>query len=299
MDKQPIKDVVDIVPKRKKEYRKYKPAKSTDAQIEYLEKHKNVIFNNISKKEAQEILLRYNYINVVSPFKHHFAKRTVGNEVLKVNGHHVYESKVDFSKYYNLYNKERSSYTKITENIYLFETHFKALLAYHTLNRICINDSNDLNDYFVTLELNLEDLSSRYDKRKPHMKKHIHNMMKLQSTYADVYCFFDRISLGQCVTIYQCSHHHIQDDIFADLVRYNQSLGTNNVVVFLKRFFTLVSIRNCIMHSNSLEILLRFYDPKHHSLRKSRDRKKYMHLIDYLSMDIDKKVNNKEKTHPY
>lgn len=68
----------------------YKPAKTLDEQIKYLKENKKVCFNIITEKQAKDILFRYNYINVITPFKHHFAKLSNKNEVIKENGNHVY-----------------------------------------------------------------------------------------------------------------------------------------------------------------------------------------------------------------
>lgn len=57
------------------------------------------------------------------------------------------------------------------------------------------------------------------------------------------------------------------------------------VPAFIKKVFCLVSIRNCVMHCNSLEVLIRFYKPKTHELRNSSDRKKYLSLIKLLSKE--------------
>ena len=59
----------------------------------------------------------------------------------------------------------------------------------------------------------------------------------------------------------------------------------NQVPAFIKKVFCLVSIRNCVMHCNSLEVLIRFYKPKTHELRNSSDRKKYLSLIKLLSKE--------------
>lgn len=53
----------------------YKPSKTVKEQVEYLESNKRVVFNEISKKEAEEILFKYRYINVITPYKHRFAKK--------------------------------------------------------------------------------------------------------------------------------------------------------------------------------------------------------------------------------
>ena len=46
----------------------YKPAKTLDEQIKYLKENKKVCFNIITEKQAKDILFRYNYINVITPF---------------------------------------------------------------------------------------------------------------------------------------------------------------------------------------------------------------------------------------
>lgn len=51
----------------------YKPAKTLDEQIKYLKENKRVCFNIIDEKHAKDILFKYNYINIITPFKHHFA----------------------------------------------------------------------------------------------------------------------------------------------------------------------------------------------------------------------------------
>lgn len=95
----------------------YKPAKTLDEQIQYLKENKRVCFNVIDEKSAKDILFKYNYINIITPFKHHFAKLSNKKEVIKENGHHVYENNIEFSEYYELYKNERKiiqSFQKIS-----------------------------------------------------------------------------------------------------------------------------------------------------------------------------------------
>ena len=63
------------------------------------------------------------------------------------------------------------------------------------------------------------------------------------------------------------------------------TFNVNNVRAFINKIFCLVSIRNCVMHCNSLEILIRFYKPQTHELRKSSDRKKFLNMIKKLSIE--------------
>lgn len=131
----------------------YKPAKTLSQQVQYLHDTKRVQFNDIDENEAKEILLRYNYVNVITPFKHHFAKKDKSNEVVKVNGCHVYEHDIDFKEYYEKYKEEREKYPMMIKNIIGFETIFKSILAYRTLTNNKIEDHDDLYN-FLELKTN-------------------------------------------------------------------------------------------------------------------------------------------------
>lgn len=87
----------------------YKPAKTLDEQIQYLKENKRVCFNVIDEKSAKDILFKYNYINIITPFKHHFAKLSNKKEVIKENGHHVYENNMNLVNIMN--------YTKMSVKI--------------------------------------------------------------------------------------------------------------------------------------------------------------------------------------
>jgi len=54
----------------------YKAPLKTREQVNYLEANKKVVFNEISKDDAEHLLYEHNYINVISPFKHRFARKT-------------------------------------------------------------------------------------------------------------------------------------------------------------------------------------------------------------------------------
>lgn len=271
-------------------FQKYKPAKSISEQIQYLNEKKRVQYNNMDKVSAGDKLLRFNYINIITPFKHKFAQLNDKKEVIKVDGNHVYENDVEFSEYYDLFVKERKTYPTIIDNIMYFELQFKSITAYYILNRYSIKNSEELTLFLDTLKLNFS-LNSRYnEKRIAHMINHIEELKKTIFQYADVYCFFDRLSLGNMLTIYTCLETHIQNEIFSDLKSFNLNFNVNKVPDFIDKIFCLVSIRNCVMHGNSLEILIRFYNPKNHELRKNTDKKKYLNMINILS---------KEKTHEF
>lgn len=270
-------------------YQEYKPSKKIKEQLDYLEEKKRVRFINMDRNTAGDKLLEYNYINVITPFKHKFAKCDSKKQVVKVNGNHIYEKDVDFSEYYNCFWEERKKYPIIIANIQDFEIHFKSITAYHILTTSEIYNSSDLSLFLSKLELRFSYLESRYDKtRIQHMKDQIESLKKDIFNYADVYCFFDRMSLGNMLTVFTCLEDDTQNRILKDMKRYKVNLNVDQVPDFIKKVFCLVSIRNCVMHCNSLEVLIRFYKPKTHELRNSSDRRKYVNLIKLLS---------KEKTH--
>lgn len=117
------------------------------------------------------------------------------------------------------------------------------------------------------------------------MNDHLDSLKKDIFKYADVYCFFDRMTLGNMLTLFTCLDNSIQDKIFNDLRKFNMTFNVAKIPDFIDKTFCLVSIRNCVMHCNSLEILIRFYNPKLHELRKNSDRKKYMKMINTLSIE--------------
>lgn len=65
-----------------------------------------------------------------------------------------------------------------------------------------------------------------------------------------------------------------------DLILYDLTFNTQKISDFIKKTFCLVAIRNCLMHGNSLEILVRYYDIKNKDLRK-----KYLELISLLCIE--------------
>lgn len=240
----------------------------------------------MDRNTAGDKLLEYNYINVITPFKHKFAKCDSKKQVVKVNGNHVYEKDVDFSGYYNCFLEERNKYPAIIANIQDFEIHFKSITAYHILTTARIRNSSDLSLFLSKLELRFSFLEFRYDKtRIQHMKDQIATLKNDIFQYADVYCFFDRMSLGNMLTVFTCLENDTQNRILKDMKKYKVNLNVDQVPAFIKKVFCLVSIRNCVMHCNSLEVLIRFYKPKTHELRNSSDRKKYLSLIKLLSKE--------------
>ena len=267
-------------------FQQYKPAKTILEQLDYLNKNKRVQFNEMNRDSAGDKLLEYNYINVITPFKHKFAKLNEKKEVEKIKGSHIYERNVEFSEYYNFFINERKYYPIIITNILDFEIHFKTIVAYYILTTYKLNDSNSLEHFLDTLKLKFSFLKSKYNKKRiSHMNNHLDSLKEDIFKYADIYCFFDRMSLGNILTIFTCLDNTIQNKIIKDLKNFQMTFNVDKVPDFIEKVFCLVSIRNCVMHCNSLEILIRFYNPKLHELRKISDRKKYIKTIKSLSIE--------------
>ena len=261
----------------------YKPVKTTIQQIEYLKNNKRVTFNEIGEDEASKLLLRYNYINIISPYKHRFAKIDDNRKVVKQGGKHVYERNVDFKEYYDCFILERQKYPRMVKNVLEFEIHFKSILAYHVLNKYKLSDSNLLEAFLDNLKINISlNQTEKLKKKKKQKKEQIDELIHEISEYADVYCFFDRMTLGKTLTIYSSIPYDLQNVIFADLKKFGMTFNVNKVPEFIDKVFCMVAIRNCIMHCNSLEILVRFYNPKTRYLRKVSDKKKFQSMINYL-----------------
>ena len=266
---------------------KYKPAKKLDEQIEYLKSDKRVKFNVINEENAKKILFRYNYINVITPFKHQFAKKDSNGNVVKVQNKHVYINDIEFNDYYTFYKDERKSYPIIATNVISFESQFKSILAYRVLTSHKIMNQKDIENFLDDIVTSISNNSSLSSQRKNHMYESIYSLKTKICKYHDIYCFFDRLTLGESLNIYIGLSHEEQDLLFQDFKNINMHFGVDKTPDFIKKVFTLVSVRNCVLHCNSIEILVRFYDPTTKTLRDRTSRKRFVSMINYLSIEKD------------
>ena len=266
---------------------KFKKPLTVAEQVNYLESNKRVTYNTISKEQAKEILYTHNYINVISPFKENFALRNdVGNIVRDKNGNHIYNRNTDFSEYYNCYLFERLKYPIIYENIIKFESIFNAIVSYETLNYYNIESYNSFLTFISSLKANLEILrkNKRYSESTTnHMLDEINSFDKLMTNYENIYIFLDRLSLSQIITVYRCVDKNLHNKIFKNLLSRNLTFGYSSAGTFDDVLKRIVPIRNCIAHSNSLNILINYYNIKDKSLRNATDKKKFKKIIAKLS----------------
>jgi Abi-like protein. len=280
----------------------YKPSLTVEEQVEYIEKNKRVVFNEISKEKAMEILYIHNYINVVSPFKFIGIKWETreDNGIRKPyakkdeHGKHIYDRDIEFKELYDKYLEERSSYPIIFKNICEFETLFNAIVSYHIFNNQIINDSSELTMFFARLRLIVAQ-KNPYPTKQVHHLNNLDELIKQANTCDNCYNFFDRLSLGDLLMIYTLLEEENKIEIFNEMKRRNPLVNQNNYSQMEDQIFRMVAIRNCVYHANSLKILTLYYNLKRDDFRTKRDKESFENLIEKL---IENYNENQEKSHP-
>lgn len=261
---------------------KYKHPLTLQQQTEYLKKHKRVIYNQISEKEAQEILYTHNYINAITPFKYRFARKNKKNQILRdTNGCHIYDRDVEFSDYSNKYFEEREKYPLLYNAIMKFESQFNAIVSYEVLVSFNIKNDDDFDDFIKMLYVNIFNLNVSSSAAN-HMHNEVSSFKSELNKYGSPFIFFDRLSLNKLVTVYKACGEDLSDRIFNELLKRKLTFGNTRKTDFDKILNTLIQIRNCVMHGNSITVLRRYYDVKNKDLRRREDRRKYDTLIQKL-----------------
>lgn len=262
---------------------KYKKPLSIEEQIDYLEKSKSVVYNKCSKEEARHILYKYNYINVISPFKYYFAEKdTKGNVIKDKNNCHIYNRKIDFGEYFQKYKNERNEYANLYVALSYFESVFNAIVSNEVIYAYELENKESFNSFVVSLSKNVLALQSETFESKQHMLKTISNFNNELDKYNSIFIFMDRLSISELITIYKSCGKEISNIIFKAMYSNGLTLGYTKKSDFDNCLSKLVHIRNCIMHSNSITILIRYYNVKNKSLRKSTDKKAYQNIIKNL-----------------
>ena len=266
---------------------KYKKPLSIEEQVDYLEKNKHVVYNECDKEQAKEILLRYNYINVITPYKHRFAlKNKKGITIRDDNNNHIYEHDVDFNEYYTCYRNERNNYPTIYKNIMNFETAFNAIVSYEVINHYEIKDEIR---FKVFVEIMQENINSFVEsgRLKPsvanHMRNDISKFESLMKNYNSIYIFMDRLSLSQTISVYKAINVSLNNKIFNSLLKNNLTFGYQSYGSFDNFLSRVVPIRNCIAHFNSLEIVVNYYDICNKKQRLKSDKARYLKVVAKLS----------------
>lgn len=264
--------------------KKFKQPLSIDQQISHLESSKKVVFQYITKSDAYDYLLKFNYINVITPFKHVFAEKSKNLQLEKdQNGNHIYQKSTEFENYVMLYRNERSTYSNIFQCISKFETIFNAVFSYEVVINYDLSNEKRVADFILSLKFN----SQKYYEGQKAMVNIVHSIDTLEKSIQDIgniFVSFDRLSLNNLCNIFKVLNLPNKINIFNILKRYDCTLNFEDLHTFESNFFRIVGIRNAVYHNNSLEILTRFYNFKNGELRNSSDQKKYRNLIKKLSV---------------
>lgn len=263
---------------------KFKTPLLLNEQIEHLHLKKNVSFDNTNIDFAKNCLLKYNYINVITPFKHYYALKNSNFQLVKGDDqNHIYHNETDFLEYIIRYSKERQSYSTIFQNISIFETNFNSILTHFTITFYNIDSAERFNSFISSLKLNLVFFDKNY-KLKEQISRTINSFEIKLNDFNNLYILFDRLSLNDLCNIFRVLDRKLKDKIFKTLLQFNKTLKFKDLNTFELKLYIVVGIRNCICHNNSLEILVRFYDFKRADIRLSSNQKAYRRLIEKLSM---------------
>lgn len=256
----------------------FKKPLSIDEQIQYLHDTKRVVYNEMSVLLAKENIYRFNYINVITPFKHLFAKTNETGVPIKENGKHVYERDVDFNEYFQQFKQEREKYPLLYKSLLMFEESFNAILSYEVIHFYDISDFNKFSSFINTLLSSLHQLPYKQT-AKDHMANSIQKFSNELAKYNSPYIFFDRLTLSELITVFRCIDNDLQLKIFNSLVNQRCSIGYYDLETFDSVLPIIIQIRNYVCHGNSLEVLCMYYSIKDKMFRSRSDRRRYRNVI--------------------
>jgi hypothetical protein len=244
-------------------------------------------------------------MNLITPFKHEFAELAPGSkyEYQKDElGQNVYLRQGTFEQYEDFFRSERNEYSNLYDGIHKFEVIYKSLVV--NLFMVKHNIIN-LNVALTTLEIYQDRINNLriYNKngiketatRKKRMRrvyddliKHLKGFDKQSATTlsnrevisnTNIYLVMDRLTLSEINTVYLCMKTVDRIKIYQELVEFGVNLGSKNYIDLQKRVFNLVSIRNVIMHFNSITILLKYSDYKNKIYRTRNSIEYYQSII--------------------
>lgn len=282
----------------------YKKPLSTIEQIEYLSKNKRIIFEETIK--SRDLLLRYNYINVVSPFKHIFARNN-SNDPYKSdrdeNHKHIYDRDVRFEEYLEKLSEERRKYSEMYDGLHKFESAYRSIVSNFFLSRFQIDNSEKATRHFEIIKKRFENVEfqSKFGEERAMAKRlniidSINGIIYRVNGNADrkiektnIYLVFERLSLKELNAVFFGLPYKWQEEIVEKLSSWKLDFGAKNLYDFKRKAFNLVSIRNSIMHFNSLTILLKYSDYKKGILRERNSRENYIRLMNgltYISQNV-------------
>lgn len=245
----------------------YKKIRTIDEQVEILVNNKNFIKDSIDDN-AKDFLLRYNYINVITPFKYKYAELKIINDrphyiKIKIDNvmRHAYNKEVDFKEIENHFMMERASYQFIASGLITFETTFKSLVNYYLFTEYkCDNDLELIctvrhfiqSVKFLNLGYEFNDKKTEANKRrKSHIRRSFDKIIaELEGTsdkcpfcggnkVSNIFVYFDKMTLKHIINIFYCFDKEIQLIIFEHMKRYKLNLNSLEISVLKIDYLTL------------------------------------------------------------
>lgn len=246
----------------------FKKPLTLNEQLDHLKANKRVVFNDgaVDEEIAAEYLLRYNYINLISPFKHDFHK---GKNQF---GKHVYDEDIEFSEYLKRFNKDMNKCKNLRERILDFEMQFNAILCYCLFIKYKQDNRLEIKQMIDDFRSNARKLLNK----SSYYMETINNIEKdIFVNDLSPYIAFDRLSIGKLAHVFNVSDEEVKNEVFEILKKFKFQFATTNIKDFENVLFYIVGLRNTVAHNNSLTIFIRFHNIKY-SQRRTRSNEKYI-----------------------
>lgn len=260
-----------------------KQALDFDQMVDYLEKNKNVQFGNVDKKSASDIILKYGYFNVITPFKYYFADRDPinKNESLLIEGKHQYSTPFDFSDWYDRFINERSRYPKIYNSVVNIKTVFKNVMFNKIYCQYNFDKKDDMKS-FISIDCRLNAMS-RFDHiEMDYINNSLEHILEMIEKSYSVFYIVGNIGFGDSNNLFRCLDQSLQNEIIFEMQRLKLAPVPTNPNEFYKRMSIIQKVRNCIMHNDSLEVLCRYKLRDKKRSRSSKERLSYVNIANQL-----------------
>ncbi len=245
-----------------------KKSKTLDEQITHLEVNKKIEFDN--KQEAKEMLYRYNYINVITPFKKHFAKKGCKP--------HQYEQTSNINEWILHYKSERKNYLPILGYILNQEIQFNAILSYNVITHYKIETPEKFTEFIKIIRSNIDESKKIYKFKNETIDKFEKSFKENNN---NIFVTLDKITFGMLKVIYSLLSSEVQKQIFNDLKKYDLVYHTNTPNEFEAILEYVIGIRNTISHNNSINIYIKYFNKKKW-IRQEKHQMKIVGLIQLI-----------------
>ncbi|MDE8279762.1 hypothetical protein PT197_01500 [Erysipelothrix rhusiopathiae] len=203
-----------------------------------------------------------------------------------------------------MYKAEREEYLILYNSISKFELLFITQLTFHFMKKYSVTNQksaligfdqllNRVDTTVIRSTGDTESIAHRREKMKGHLekcKRTLQGSTRKDGTTnhpTDIYLMFDRLYLTEMLTIYMCLKGLERKKIYEQMKKRGLNLGAEDHNDFDTKIFNLVAIRNCVMHFNSLEIVMKYSNYKTKEIRGTSSRADYASIIRSLRY-IDK-----------